>query len=386
TGTPKGVQRDTGGHAVALTTSIDYVYDGKAGETFWAISDIGWAVGHSYTIYAPLLAGMTSIMYEGLPHMPNPGIWWRIVEANKVNILFTAPTGVRMLKKQDESWMTRYDVSSVKSFFLAGEPLDESTASWLTQHLGVPILDHYWQTESGWPILSHTPKFNHKPHKQGSPGYPMYGYEAHVINEETGGPCQAGEKGLLAIKAPLPPGCLTTVWRNDERFISSYFGLFNGQQYSTSDYAVTDEEGYFYILGRTDDVINVAGHRIGTQEIEEAISTHPEMAECAVVGIQDELKGELPIAFCVLKDQTQIETTENRFRIEQQVIGAVVKSLGGIARPAAIYFPQALPKTRSGKILRRSIRALAENQPTGDMSTLDNPTAIDAIKQAMKDY
>ena len=169
TGTPKGVQRDTGGHAVALTTSMDYVYDGKAGETFWAISDIGWAVGHSYTIYAPLLAGMTSIMYEGLPHSPNPGIWWRIVEANKVNILFTAPTGVRMLKKQDESWMTRYDVSSVKSFFLAGEPLDESTANWLTQHLGIPVLDHYWQTETGWPILSHTPKFNHKPHKQGSP-------------------------------------------------------------------------------------------------------------------------------------------------------------------------------------------------------------------------
>ena len=386
TGTPKGVQRDTGGYAVALTTSMDYVYDGKAGETFWAISDIGWAVGHSYTIYAPLLAGMTSVMYEGLPHLPNPGIWWRIVEANKVNILFTAPTGVRMLKKQDESWMTRYDVSSVKSFFLAGEPLDESTANWLSQHLGVPILDHYWQTESGWPILSHTPKFNHKPHKQGSPGYPMYGYEAKVLNEETGEPCRAGEKGLLAIKAPLPPGCLTTVWRNDERFVSSYFGLFDGQQYSTSDYAVTDEDGYFYILGRTDDVINVAGHRIGTQEIEEAISTHPEMAECAVVGIQDELKGELPIAFCVLKDQSQVETTENRFRIEQQVIGAVVKSLGGIARPAAIYFPQALPKTRSGKILRRSIRALAEDRPTGDMSTLDNPAAIDAIKQSMKDY
>ena len=386
TGTPKGVQRDTGGHAVALTTSMDYVYDGKAGETFWAISDIGWAVGHSYTIYAPLLAGMTSVIYEGLPHLPNPGIWWRIVEANKVNILFTAPTGVRMLKKQDESWMTRYDVSSVKSFFLAGEPLDESTANWLSQHLGVPILDHYWQTESGWPILSHTPKFNHKPHKQGSPGYPMYGYEAKVLNEETGEPCRAGEKGLLAIKAPLPPGFLTTVWRNDERFVSSYFGLFDGQQYSTSDYAVTDEDGYFYILGRTDDVINVAGHRIGTQEIEEAISTHPEMAECAVVGIQDELKGELPIAFCVLKDQSQVETTENRFRIEQQVIGAVVKSLGGIARPAAIYFPQALPKTRSGKILRRSIRALAEDRPTGDMSTLDNPAAIDAIKQSMKDY
>ena len=386
TGTPKGVQRDTGGHAVALTTSIDYIYDGKAGETFWAISDIGWAVGHSYTIYAPLLAGMTSVMYEGLPHRPNPGIWWRIVEANKVNILFTAPTGVRMLKKQDETWMTRYDVSSLKSFFLAGEPLDESTANWLTKHLGVPILDHYWQTESGWPILSNTPKFNHKPHKQGSPGYPMYGYDAHVINEETGELCKAGEKGLLAIRAPLPPGCLTTVWRNDERFISSYFGLFDGKHYSTSDYAVTDDDGYFYILGRTDDVINVAGHRIGTQEIEEAISTHPEMAECAVVGIKDQLKGELPIAFCVLKDHEQVATTENRFRIEQQVIGTVVKSLGGIARPAAIYFPQALPKTRSGKILRRAIRALAEGNETGDMSTLDNPTAIDAIKKSMKDY
>ncbi|WP_435980484.1 propionate--CoA ligase [Psychrobacter sp. DM4] len=386
TGTPKGVQRDTGGHAVALTTSMDYIYDGKAGETFWAISDIGWAVGHSYTIYAPLLAGMTSVMYEGLPHRPNPGIWWRIVEANKVNILFTAPTGVRMLKKQDETWMTRYDVSSIKSFFLAGEPLDESTAEWLTKHLGVPILDHYWQTESGWPILSHTPKFDHKPHKQGSPGYPMYGYKAHILNEETGEHCAAGEKGLLAISAPLPPGCLTTVWQNDNRFVSSYFNLFNGKEYSTSDYAVADEDGYFYILGRTDDVINVAGHRIGTQEIEEAISTHPEMIECAVVGIHDELKGELPIAFCVIKDQGLTESTEHRFRLEQQVIGAVVKSLGGIARPAVVYFPQALPKTRSGKILRRAIRALAENKPTGDMSTLDNPLAIDAVKQSMKDY
>lgn len=386
TGTPKGVQRDTGGHAVALTTSIDYIYNGEAGETFWTISDIGWAAGHSYTIYAPLLAGMTSVMYEGLPHRPNPGIWWRIVEANKVNILFTAPTGVRMLKTQDETWMTRYDVSSLKAFFLAGEPLDESTANWLTQHLGVPILDHYWQTETGWPILSHTPKFDHKAHKQGSPGYPMYGYAAHVLNEETGEPCAAGEKGLLAIEAPLPPGCLTTVWQNDERFIKSYFNLFDGKQYSTSDYAVMDKDGYFYILGRTDDVINVAGHRLGTQEIEEAISTHPEIAECAVVGIKDELKGELPIAFCVLKDHQQVATTENRFRLEQQIVGAVVKSLGGIARPAAVYFPQALPKTRSGKILRRAIRALAENQPTGDMSTLDNPTAIEAVKQAIKDY
>ncbi|MGP4952005.1 propionate--CoA ligase [Psychrobacter sp. T6-1] len=386
TGTPKGVQRDTGGHAVALTTSIDYIYDGKAGETFWTISDIGWAAGHSYTIYAPLLAGMSSVMYEGLPHRPNPGIWWRIVEANKVNILFTAPTGVRMLKKQDETWMTRYDVSSIKSFFLAGEPLDDSTADWLSKHLGVPILDHYWQTESGWPILCHTPKFDHKPHKKGSPGYPMYGYNAHIINEETGEPCAAGEKGLLAISAPLPPGCLTTVWQNDKRFVSSYFNLFNGKEYSTSDYAVADEDGYFYILGRTDDVINVAGHRIGTQEIEEAISTHPEMIECAVVGIHDELKGELPIAFCVIKDHSLTESTESRFRLEQQVIGAVVKSLGGIARPAAVYFPQALPKTRSGKILRRAIRALAENKPTGDMSTLDNPPAIDAVKQSMKDY
>ncbi|WP_227430497.1 propionate--CoA ligase [Psychrobacter sp. I-STPA6b] len=386
TGKPKGVQRDTGGHAVALATSIDYVYNGKAGETFWAISDIGWAVGHSYTIYAPLLAGMTSIMYEGLPHRPNPGIWWRIVEANKVNILFTAPTGVRMLKKQDEMWMTRYDVSSVKAFFLAGEPLDEPTAEWLSGHLGVPILDHYWQTETGWPILSHVAKFDHKPHKQGSPGYPMYGYDAKVINEETGEACQAGEKGMLAITAPLPPGCLSTVWRNDERFINAYFGLFDGTRYSTSDYAQVDADGYYHILGRTDDVINVAGHRLGTQEIEEAISGHDEVAECAVVGIHDELKGELPVAFCVLKDHSLVETTESRFRVEQQVIGEVVKSLGAIARPAAVYFPKAVPKTRSGKILRRAIRALAEGKETGDMSTLDDPTAIEAVKLAIKNY
>lgn len=386
TGTPKGVQRDTGGHAVALTTSMDYIYDGKPGETFWAISDIGWAVGHSYTIYAPLLAGMTSIMYEGLPHRPNPGIWWRIVEANKVNILFTAPTGVRMLKKQDETWLTRYNTSSVKSFFLAGEPLDEPTADWLSGHLGVPILDHYWQTETGWPILSHAPKFNHKDHKSGSPGYPMFGYNVKVLNEETGEPCQPGEKGLLAISAPLPPGCLTTVWNNDERFIKSYYSLFDGQQYSSSDYAMTDDNGYFYILGRTDDVINVAGHRLGTQEIEAAISEHPEVAEVGVVGIKDELKGELPIAFCLLRDPSIIDDTENRFRVEQQIIGIVTKSLGAIARPAAVYFPTALPKTRSGKILRRAIRALAEGQATGDMSTLDDPTAIDAVKAALERY
>lgn len=386
TGTPKGVQRDTGGHAVALAASMDYIYDANPGETFWAISDIGWAVGHSYTIYAPLLAGLTSIMYEGLPHRPNPGIWWRIVEANKVNILFTAPTGVRMLKKQDETWMTRYDLSSVKSFFLAGEPLDEPTAEWLTGHLGVPILDHYWQTETGWPILSHLPKFDHKPHKQGSPGYPMYGYNAQVVNAETGEVCQAGEKGLLSIAAPLPPGCLSTVWHNDDRFINGYFQLFDGKQYSTSDYAMIDDDGYYYILGRTDDVINVAGHRLGTQEIEGAISEHLEVAECAVVGIHDELKGELPIAFCILRDPAIVDNTENRFRIEQQIIGVVSKSLGAIARPAAVYFPTTLPKTRSGKILRRAIRALAEGNAPGDMSTLDDPTAIDAVKAAIEHY
>lgn len=386
TGTPKGVQRDTGGYAVALATTMDYIYDGNPGETFWAISDIGWAVGHSYTIYAPLLTGLTSIMYEGLPHNPNPGIWWRIVEANKVNILFTAPTGVRMLKKQDETWLTRYDTSSVKSFFLAGEPLDEPTGEWLSGHLGVPIIDHYWQTETGWPILSHVPKFNHKPHRAGTPGYPMYGYDAKVLHEETGEPCQPGEKGLLAIAAPLPPGCLTTVWRNDERFIKSYYNLFDGKQYSSSDYAVIDEDGYYHILGRTDDVINVAGHRLGTQEIEAAISEHPEVAEVGVVGIKDELKGELPIAFCILRDPSIIEDTEGRFRVEQQIIGVVAKSLGALARPAAIYFPKALPKTRSGKILRRAIRALAEGKDTGDMSTLEDPTAIDAVKVALDSY
>lgn len=386
TGTPKGVQRDTGGHAVALTTSIDMIYDGKPGEVFWAISDIGWAVGHSYTIYAPILAGMTSIIYEGLPTNPNPGIWWRIVEANKVNILFTAPTGVRMLRKQDEMWMSRYNVSSLKSFFLAGEPLDEPTGKWLTGHLGIPILDHYWQTETGWPILSNVPKFADKVHKSGSPGFAMYGFDAKVIHEETGEECLPNEKGMLMIKAPLPPGCLTTVWQNDERFINSYYSLFDGKQYSTSDYAVQDADGYYYILGRTDDVINVAGHRLGTKEIEEAISNHPEVAESAVVGIHDELKGELPIAFCVLRNHDMVEDTENRFRIEQQIVGEVSKSLGALAKPAAVYFPKALPKTRSGKILRRAIRALAEGKETGDMSTLDDPTAIDAVKQAIADY
>lgn len=386
TGKPKGVQRDTGGHTVAMATSTDYVYDGKVGEVFWAISDIGWAVGHSYTVYAPLISGMTSVMYEGLPHIPNPGIWWRIVESNKVNILFTAPTGVRMLKKQDESWLERHNVSSLKAFFLAGEPLDEPTADWLSGHLGVPILDHYWQTETGWPILSHTPKFNHKPFKQGSPGYPMCGFDAKVVNEETGEPCAPNEKGMLVIQSPLPPGCLTTVWGSDERFIESYYNLFDGKQYSTSDYAVMDEEGYYYILGRTDDVINVAGHRLGTKEIEEAISEHSDVAECAVVGIKDELKGELPVAFVVIKDHDAVKETENRFRVEEQIIGVIVNNLGALARPAAVYFPTNLPKTRSGKVLRRSIRALAEGEDVGDISTIEDPTAIDEIKKAIENY
>ncbi|WP_434353475.1 propionate--CoA ligase [Psychrobacter sp. HD31] len=386
TGTPKGVQRDVGGHAVALTTSLDYIYNGKAGDTFWAISDIGWVVGHSYCVYGPLLSGMTNIMYEGLPHLPNPGIWWRIIEANNVNILFTAPTGVRMLKKQDESWLTRYDTSSLKAFFLAGEPLDEPTADWLTAHLGIPILDHYWQTETGWPILSHTPKFDSLPHKKGSPGYPMYGYDTKVVNEETGEVCEPNEKGMLVIQAPLPPGTLTTVWGDDERYISSYYNLFDGQKYSTSDYAVMDEDGYYFILGRTDDVINVAGHRLGTKEIEEAISQHKQVAESAVVGTHDDLKGELPVAYVVIRDHDMVEETESRFRLEQEIIGEVVKSLGALARPAAVYFPTHLPKTRSGKILRRSIRALAEGRDVGDISTIDDPTAIDAVKQAMEDY
>ena len=384
TGQPKGVQRDTGGHAVALAASMKHIYCGAPGETYFATSDIGWVVGHSYIVYAPLITGMASVVYEGVPIRPDPGIWWQIVERYKVSVMFSAPTAIRVLKKHDPAYLKKYDVSSLKHLFLAGEPLDETTARWISEALGRPVIDHYWQTESGWSILASYPGVEETPTKFGSPSFPAYGYDVRLLHEATGEEVGADEKGVVAIAPPLPPGCLSTVWGQDERFVQTYFTSFPGKQvYSTFDWGIRDRDGYYFILGRTDDVINVAGHRLGTREIEEAVCSHADVAEVAVVGVQDKLKGQVPFAFAVVKDPARITTPDARKALEQEVFNIVDRQLGAIGRPAHVFFVNLLPKTRSGKVLRRSIQALAEGRDPGDLAVLDDPAGIEQIRNAI---
>jgi len=360
---------------------MKHIFCGEAGETMFTTSDIGWVVGHSYIIYAPLIAGMTTIMYEGVPVRPDAGVWWKIVQDYKVAVMFSAPTAIRVLKKQDPAYLRKYDVSSLKHLFLAGEPLDEPTHSWITQSLGRPVIDHYWQTETGWPLLSAVPGVEQTPLKMGSPSFPVYGYDVRLLHEATGKPVPDGEKGVVAVAPPLPPGCMSTVWGDDERFVDTYFKDFKGQLiYSTFDWGIRDRDGYYFILGRTDDVINVAGHRLGTREIEEAVSMHPNIAECAVVGVADPLKGQMPLAFAVAK--TNLDD-EGRSRLEREVMQTVDKQLGAIARPKAVHFVTLLPKTRSGKTLRRSIQALAEGRDPGDLTTIEDPAALQQIRDAL---
>ena len=378
TGKPKGVQRDVGGYAVALALSMWSIYDIRPGQVFFSTSDIGWVVGHSYNVYGPLIAGATSILYEGLPTSPDAGIWWKICERYGVRTMFSSPTAVRVLKKQGPAFLTRYDLSKLQYLFLAGEPLDEPTAEWITGALGKTVIDNYWQTETGWPVLSLMPGVEMKPVKLGSPGLPAPGYKLRVIDENTGLDVGPGEKGVLAIQPPLPPGCLTTVWGNDDRFIASYYSHFKELLYSSLDWAIRDEDGYTFILGRTDDVINVAGHRLGTREIEESVSSHPRVAEAAVIGVHDELKGQVPVVFATLKsgDGDSTETAA-------QMMRTVTEQLGAVARPSRVYVVNALPKTRSGKLLRRSLQALAEHRDPGDLSTLDDPNALDEVRRAL---
>ena len=383
TGKPKGVQRDTGGYAVALAASMKHIFTGGAGETMFSTSDIGWVVGHSYIIYGPLIAGMATIMYEGTPIRPDPGIWWQIVEKYKVTVMFSAPTAVRVLKKSDNSWLHKYDLSSLKHLFLAGEPLDQPTHEWIMGELKLPVIDNYWQTETGWPILSTVRGIEDTKIKFGTPSFPVYGYDLRIFRED-GTVCDANEKGIVGIVPPLPPGCLSTIWGDDERFVSTYFSLFKEPQvYSSFDWGIKDEEGYHYILGRTDDVINVAGHRLGTREIEEAIQGHAAIAEVAVVGVNDQLKGQEPVAFAVVKDQARVATAELRAALEAEIKKAVDNSLGAIARPKRVHFVTGLPKTRSGKMLRRSIQALAEGRDAGDLTTIDDPTTLEQIRAAL---
>ncbi len=389
TGTPKGVQRDTGGYAVALAASMKHIFcaplsDG-VGETYFATSDIGWVVGHSYIIYGPLIAGMATIMYEGTPIRPDGGVWWSIVEKYKVSVMFSAPTAIRVLKKQDPAFLKKYDLSSLRLLFLAGEPLDEPTARWIADGLGKPIVDNYWQTETGWPILAIARGVEALPSKFGSPGLPVYGYDVKLFDESTGAEVGDNEKGVLAIAGPLPPGCMTTVWGDDKRFVSTYWtSVPNQQVYSTFDWGIRDSDGYFFILGRTDDVINVAGHRLGTREIEESISSHPNIAEVAVVGVADQLKGQVAMAFAVVKDATKIATPETRLALEGEVMKVVDGQLGAVARPSRVHFVTVLPKTRSGKLLRRSIQALCEGRDPGDLTTIEDPTALDQVRVAVK--
>ncbi|MEP7329028.1 MAG: propionate--CoA ligase [Betaproteobacteria bacterium] len=385
TGKPKGVQRDTGGYAVALAASMRDIFCVAPGETMFTTSDIGWVVGHSYIVYAPLINGSTTILYEGLPIRPDPAIWWKIVADYNVTTMFSSPTAIRVLKKQDTAFMRQHDVSSLRRLFLAGEPLDEPTARWVTDALGgVSIIDNYWQTETGWPILSAQPGVEDTPRKFGSPSFPCAGYDVRLLDETTGRDVGVSEKGVLAIMPPLPPGCMSTVWGDDERFVNTYFNTFPGRvAYSTFDWATRDADGYYFVLGRTDDVINVAGHRLGTREIEEAVQAHAAIAEVAVVGVADALKGQIPVAFAVVKDPERIRDTAGEASLRQEVLATVDRQLGAIGRPGAVYFVTTLPKTRSGKLLRRSLQALAEGRDPGDLTTIEDPTALEQIKAAL---
>jgi propionyl-CoA synthetase len=385
TGKPKGVQRDVGGYAVALAASIKHIFMGEPGETYFSTSDIGWVVGHSYIVYGPLIAGMATIMYEGLPIRPDGGIWWKLVEKYKVTVMFSAPTAVRVLKKQDPAFLKQYDLSSLKALFLAGEPLDEPTARWIADGLGVPIIDNYWQTESGWPILTVANGVERQPSKFGSPGVPMYGYRVKLLHESTGEELTgADEKGVVVIEGPTPPGFMQTVWRDDARFVNTYWKSIPGKMvYSTFDWGIRDRDGYYYILGRTDDVINVAGHRLGTREIEESIASHPNVAEVAVVGVADQLKGQVAMAFVVAKDASALGDANAQLKLEGDIMKLVDSQLGAVARPARVRFVALLPKTRSGKLLRRAIQAVCEGRDPGDLTTMDDPGALQQIRDLL---
>ena len=384
TGNPKGVQRDTGGYAVALCASMEYIFGGKPGDVYFSSSDVGWVVGHSYVVYGPLLNGQATVMYEGTPVRPDAAILWKIVEEHRVNALFSAPTAIRVLKKHDPALLHRHDLSSLERIYLAGEPLDELTGKWLSEVLDKPVVDNYWQTETGWPILSAQPGVEEVPTRFGSPTFPVYGFDVRVVDEATGRDCGPNQKGVVAIEPPLPPGALSTIWGDDARFVKTYFRSFPGRQtYSTSDWGLVDDDGYWYILGRTDDVINVAGHRLGTREIEESVNTHPAVAESAVVGVADEIKGQVAVAFAVLRSQDLLAEAGAPDRLAAEIQRIIEQRNGAVARPARILFVTALPKTRSGKVLRRAIVALCERRDPGDLTTIEDPSALDQIRQAL---
>ena len=383
TGKPKGVQRDVGGYAVALATTMATIFGGKAGGVFFCTSDIGWVVGHSYIVYAPLLAGMATVVFEGTPTWPDCSVWWKIVEKYQVSRMFSAPTAIRVLKKFPTAQIRNHDISSLEVLYLAGEPLDEPTASWVTETLGIPVIDNYWQTESGWPIMAIARELSDRPTRLGSPGVPMFGYHVKLLNEHTGQECAANEKGMVVIEGPLPPGCIQTIWGNDERFVNTYWSLFDRPVYATFDWGIRDDDGYYFILGRTDDVINIAGHRLGTREIEESISGYGNVAEVAVVGVKDAVKGQVAVAFVIPKQGDSLLLRDVAQEEEQAIQHRVDDQIGHFGRPARIYFVSQLPKTRSGKMLRRAMQAICEGRDPGDLTTIEDPNALVEIRRAL---
>ncbi len=381
TGQPKGVVRDNGGHMVALKWTMKNIYDVDPGDVYWAASDVGWVVGHSYIVYGPLLHGCTTVVFEGKPvGTPDAGVFWRIIEEHGVKVLFTAPTAFRAIKKEDPEGelIRKYDLSGFKALFLAGERADPDTVQWAERHLGVPVIDHWWQTETAWAIAANPLGLGLLPQKYGSPGVPMPGYEVDIL-DDAGQKLPAGELGAICVKLPLPPACLPTLWQDDERFRKSYLSRFPGY-YETADAGYVDEEGYLYIMARTDDIINVAGHRLSTGAMEEVLASHPDVAECAVVGIADDLKGQIPVGFVVLKAGAGRETSE----VEAECVQLVREKIGAVAALKVIMTVARLPKTRSGKILRGTIRRIADGEEWKMPATIDDPAILDEITEALR--
>jgi propionyl-CoA synthetase len=382
TAKPKGVVRDNGGHAVALRWSMENVYDIGPGDVWWTASDVGWVVGHSYIVYAPLIVGATTVLYEGKPvGTPDAGAFWRVIAEHKVSALFTAPTAFRAIKKEDPEgrYLATYDVSSLRTLFLGGERLDPDTWEWATERLGVPVVDHWWQTETGWPIAANLRGLEPMPIKPGSPTVAVPGWDVRVLLP-SGEEAPPGTEGAICIKLPLPPGALTTLWRDDERFVSSYLSAFDGY-YLTGDGGYVDEDGYLYVMGRTDDVINVAGHRLSTGTLEAVLSGHPAVAECAVMGVYDDLKGQVPRGLVVLKAGVEIDHDQLR----AELVSKVRDEVGAVASLRLIDVVVALPKTRSGKILRRTLREIADGKTPAVPSTIEDATVLDALKVTLRE-
>ncbi|GGG62866.1 propionyl-CoA synthetase [Kocuria dechangensis] len=381
TGTPKGVVRDNGGHAVALTWSMRNIYDVGPGEVMWTASDVGWVVGHSYIVYGPLLAGATTVLYEGKPvGTPDAGAFWQRVEEHRVKVLFTAPTALRAIRRADPEGelVRRHDIGSLRTLFVAGERLDPETYGWASDVLGVPVVDHWWQTETGWAICANPFGIERLPLKAGSPSVPVPGYRVEIL-DPLGQPLGPGEEGNIALRLPLPPGTLTTLWGDDRRYVDSYLSAFPGY-YATGDSGYVDEDGYVYVMGRTDDVINVSGHRLSTGAMEQVLASHPAVAECAVIGVADPLKGQRPAGYVVLK--AGVDVPEDRLRAE--LVALVRERIGAVADFKDVAVVEGLPKTRSGKILRKTMRQMADGEQYTVPSTIEDSSVLDALQEVLR--